>query len=205
MWLADLLSSRRVNRFFALSLRHATLLVRATALFQEYLAHDSTALSDQIDAVRKEGAAVLRDLTTALRDAFVTPIDRQDIYNLGESVDDMLSYINNAAREITLFNVPITPQMQAIAATLVEAARQIQEAIEHLQKDPQRAWDCARAVQDAEGRVEDQYRRALLDLFAGSDIPTVLKQREVYRHLSNSADRAQSIGRLIGKIVVKAT
>ena len=51
--------------------------------------------------------------------------------------------------------------------------------------------------------MEELYRSALARLFAGDDVRSMLKLREVYRHLSNSADRADAIGKLIGKIVVK--
>jgi uncharacterized protein Yka (UPF0111/DUF47 family) len=205
VWLADLFSSRRINRFFAFSERHAGLLVQATSLFKDYCANGSFELANQINALRLQGSSVLNDLNTALRDSYVTPLDRQDIYNLGETVDDMLKYVNNAALEITLFGVQITPQMREIADVLDAAARQIKQAIENLRLDPQRAWQCAQDVEQAEARVEDRYRSAVLELFDGSDYHTIFKQREVYRHLSNSADRALAIGRLIGKIVVKAT
>jgi uncharacterized protein len=205
MWLADLFSSRRINRFFTLAQEQAELLVQATAALKQFLSSGSAELSEQINSLRSKGSRVLDELNTALRDSFVTPIDRQDIYNLGETVDDMLNYINNAAREVSLFHVSTTPQMQKIAETLEASARLIKQAIDYVQQDPQRAWKCARDLQEAEGRVEDRYRQALLELFAGPDFHTILKQREVYRHLSNSADRALAVGRLIGKIVVKAT
>jgi uncharacterized protein Yka (UPF0111/DUF47 family) len=51
--------------------------------------------------------------------------------------------------------------------------------------------------------MEDLYRASLAELFNGDDVRTMLKVREIYRHLSNSADRADAIGKLVGKIVVK--
>jgi hypothetical protein len=41
--------------------------------------------------------------------------------------------------------------------------------------------------------------------FRAQTVGEIFKLREVYRHLSNSADRADAVGRLIGKIVVKTT
>lgn len=205
MWLSDLFSTRKVNRFFELSSAQATILMHAASGFKAFVCDPSRETSDKIDQLRKDGRAVLDQLTNALRDAFVTPIDRQDIYNLGEALDDMLGYINNAAGEITLFGVRPTEQMQAMAEVLATAAGRIKEAVDHLHPDPALSWRCAKDIQAAEGLVEDQYRHALLALFGETDVPTILKEREIYRHLSNSADRAQAIGRLIGKIVVKAT
>jgi uncharacterized protein len=205
MWLADLFSTRKTNRFFELAKAQAALLVDAANAFKQFVTTGAKEDADRIDRLRAQGRELLDQVTAALRDAFVTPIDRQDIYNLGEALDDMLGYLNNATREINLFAVHPTHQMQAMAEVLATAAMQIKEAVELLQSDPARSWRCAKAAEATEGLVEDQYRHAVLTLFDGSDFHLILKQREIYRHLSNSADRAQAIGRLIGKIVVKAT
>ena len=205
MWLADLFSTRKIDRFFELASAQAAILLHAATAFKAFVSDGSRETSDRIDQLRKDGRDVLDKLTNALRDTFVTPIDRQDIYNLGETLDDMLNYINNAAGEITLFGVDPTEQMRAMAGVLATAAGRIKEAVDHLKTDPALSWHCSKDIQASEGLVEDQYRHALVSLFGETDIPTILKQREIYRHLSNSADRAEAIGRLIGKIVVKAT
>jgi uncharacterized protein Yka (UPF0111/DUF47 family) len=60
-----------------------------------------------------------------------------------------------------------------------------------------------------ENQVETVYREALVDLFEGiedvRDVVRVLKMREVYRHLSNAADRGDEAANIIGDIVVKMT
>lgn len=205
MWLADLFSTRKVNRFFALAAEQAAILLDAASSFKDFVCGGPAQLPERIERLRTDGHDVLDRLTSALRDAFVTPIDRQDIYNLGESLDDMLRYINTATIEIVLFGVQPTEQMQAMAEVLVSAAQRIKEAVDHLRTDPARTWRCAKDIQASEVLVEDQYRHALVTLFDGDDICAILKQREIFRHLSNSADRASAIGRLLGKIVVKAT
>ncbi len=204
MWLSDFFLPRRSDRFLTLLRQHAEILVNAARAFNQNVTAGAP-LSDKVDQFESSAAAILNQLTTALRDAFVTPMDRQDIYGLGEAIDDMIRYIDNAAKEITLFAVQPTPQVQQMARLLQRAAEQICEAVGSLPSAPQTAWQCAQEAQKVESLVEDCYRNALTELFNGSDLAHILKLREVYRHLSNSADRAQSIGRLIGKIVVKAT
>ncbi len=60
-----------------------------------------------------------------------------------------------------------------------------------------------------ENRVEAVYREAIADLFASADdvehIVEMLKKREVYRHLSNAADRGDEAANVISDIVVKKT
>ena len=205
MWLADLFIPARDDRFLSLLDRLAGILVQVAALFRRYVRDGTQSLSDEIDRLENEGDGILRQLTGALRDTFVTPLDRQDIYNLGEAIDDMIDYLNNAAREITLFNVAPTPHMGAIAEILENAAGSIAAGVKAVRSDPQEAWTRAGEAQHAENLVEHRYRVALAELFEGSDMSKIFKLREVYRHLSNSADRADAIGRLIGKIVVKTS
>ena len=205
MWLADLFARRREDVFFALLQQHAALLATAAQTLRRYTAEGTPALSDEVDKVEKEADGVLAQLVAALRDSFVTPLDRQDIYNLGEAIDDMIDYLNNAAREIKLFGVTATPEMTAIVDTLVEAASAIERAVRCLNSNPSEAYEQSLAASRAENVVEQRYREALAKLFESSDIARVFKLREIYRHLSNSADRAEAVGKLICKIVVKTT
>jgi uncharacterized protein Yka (UPF0111/DUF47 family) len=69
------------------------------------------------------------------------------------------------------------------------------------------ANDHAQRAKALENRVEDVYREAIADLFNGPEdvehIVQMLKLREVYRHLSNAADRGDEAANIIGDIVVK--
>jgi uncharacterized protein Yka (UPF0111/DUF47 family) len=57
--------------------------------------------------------------------------------------------------------------------------------------------------------VEDVYREAIAALFSGPQdlqhVVEMLKLREVYRHLSNAADRGDQAANVICDIVVKMT
>jgi predicted phosphate transport protein (TIGR00153 family) len=205
MWLADLFSPAREREFLNLLRQHSGLLTRAARTLHEFVLSGDPLLERQIETIEQQADDVLVKLITALREAFVTPMDRQDIYNLGETIDDMIDYLKSAAAEIALFKVGSTEDMLAMTTTLQTAAEAIDAAIGSLRSDPQIAWNKAREARAAENQVEKHYRRALATLFESRDTAKIFKLREVYRHLSNSADRADAIGRLIGKIVVKAT
>ncbi len=205
MWLADLFLPSREERFLSLLQQHAGILVQVARAFNSYVKLGTQSISDEINELELRGDEVLIQLTNALRDAFITPIDRQDIYNLGQALDDMIDYLNNAAREITIFQISATPHIREISGILEHAADEICAGVGALRSNPQQAWAHARQAQHAENVVEERYRTALAELFQGSDVSQIFKLREVYRHLSNCADRADAVGRLIGKIVVKTT
>lgn len=205
MWLINMLRPMQSDRFYALLDRHAALLCEGSAKLLEYIETGDAKLSDQIHDIENRGDINLRDMIDALQDTFVTPIDRQDLYGLTEAMDRMLDYLNNAARELTTFAIAATPEMAEMGRILSGATNSILNAVTALQKEPQKAVDGARSAIQAEHRMEEVYRRTIAVLFDDPDLPTALKRREIYRHLSNSADRAEAIGRLIRKIVVKET
>jgi predicted phosphate transport protein (TIGR00153 family) len=203
MWLTNIFRPTQADRFYELLDRHAALLCEASATLLQYIETDDAALSDRVHEIENRGDETLRDMIEALQDTFVTPIDRQDLYGLSAAMDRMLDYLNNAARELKLFAIGATPEMAAMGKILTDATHHILDAVQALHTEPKRATDAARAAINAEHRMEDLYRKTIAVLFDDPDLPRALKRREIYRHLSNSADRAESIGRLIRKIVVK--
>jgi uncharacterized protein len=99
--------------------------------------------------------------------------------------------------------------MQRIASLLKDAAYEINNAVVRLPKHPNVAIDHAQRAKALENRVENVYREAIADLFSGPEdvhhIVEMLKMREVYRHLSNAADRGDQAANVISDIVVKKT
>jgi len=81
-------------------------------------------------------------------------------------------------------------------------------AVDRLEDHP--GWPATSpARQGLENRVEEMYRSALADLFGGAEdiqgVIKMMKSREVYRHLSNAADRVDEAANVIGDIIVKIT
>ena len=205
MWLSDLFAGSRSRRYFDLLARQATILSEAARTLARYYDAGDLALAGGIERLEASGDEALRDLIEAIRDSFITPLDRQDLYYLGEAIDDMLDYIESAAVEFKLFGIAATPAMRAMCAALVDGASDIEAAVRAIATDPGQAYARARAASATEDRVEEIYRQAIAELFQGDDVRAMLKVREIYRHLSNSADRADAVGKVIAKIVVKTT
>jgi len=95
-------------------------------------------------------------------------------------------------------------------AHMVDMGQRIREGVDALvqgfgalQTDPEAAFGCADAARKSERRVEKAYRRALADLFQGDDYLNMLKRREIYRHISNCADRMADAANSLHDIIVK--
>jgi uncharacterized protein Yka (UPF0111/DUF47 family) len=99
--------------------------------------------------------------------------------------------------------------MRRIASLLCDAAFELHLGVQRLEDHPRVASEHAQRAKALENRVENVYREAVADLFSGPQdvehIVQMLKMREVFRHLSNAADRGDEAANIIADIVVKMT
>jgi hypothetical protein len=168
--------------------------------------------SKAVDAVRQceeDADEVRRILISELNRTFVTPMDREDISALSRAIDDIMDYAWSTVQEMELLHVTPTPHLQRMVSLLHEAAREVHLAMLRIKEHPEVASEHAQRAKALENRVEHVYREALADLFEGPAGPkrviVILKMREVYRHLSNAADRGDAAANIISDIVVKMT
>lgn len=208
MSLRNLFRSRQDN-FVKLLLEQATLTFKALELLKAYMDEQSPAVAQEIMMTEKKADEVRRILIDELLRTFVTPIDREDIFALSRAIDDVLDYANTTVDEMEILNVKPTPYMGRIASLLCDAAFELHLGVQRLEDHPRVASEHAQRAKALENRVENVYREAIADLFSGPQdvghIVQMLKMREVYRHLSNAADRGDEAANIIADIVVKTT
>ena len=112
----------------------------------------------------------------------------------------------NVDRMATL-NVEPNQYLERMVSLLTDAAVEILRGVSELVDHPNVANDHAVRAKALENRVEQVYREALADLFRDPEdlngVMDILKLREIYRHLSNAADRGDQAANVIGDIVVK--
>jgi uncharacterized protein Yka (UPF0111/DUF47 family) len=142
-----------------------------------------------------------------LNRTFVTPLDREDLFALSRTIDDVIDYAYSTVSEMEILKVEPTTYMQRIATLLRDAAYELLLAVDRLENHPRVATEHAQRAKALENRVEGVYREALADLFSNVEdlehVVNMLKLREVYRHLSNAADRGDEAANVIADIVVK--
>jgi hypothetical protein len=174
-----------------------------------YLDSRDPAASALLDAKEKEADEARRILIDELNKTFITPFDREDIFSLSRTIDDVLDYAYSTVSEMQILKVKPTPYMQRMASLLRDAAYELSMAVNSLEDHPAVSNDHAQRAKALENRVEGVYREALADLFSGAEdlkhVVMMLKLREVYRHMSNAADRGDEAANVIADIVVKIT
>ncbi len=176
---------------------------------EAYLKSGDETYAKRVQAIEKEADELRRILIDDLNHTFVTPIDREDLFALSRTIDDVLDYGYSTLDEMVLLGVKPTPHLLTMVSILREAAEELYLGVKQLKAHPQVALDHATRAKALENRAESIYRTAICDLFKEpktlDDIIEILKIRELYRHLSNAADRGDEAANIIGDIVVKMT
>jgi predicted phosphate transport protein (TIGR00153 family) len=200
---------KRQNKFLKLIHEQAALTLDGIQALKVYMDNQDAAAAETLKVREKEADEARRILIDELNRTFVTPFDREDIFALSRTIDDVIDYAYSTVDEMEILKVKPTSYMQRIASLLQDAAYELLMAVDRLEDHVGVAADHAQRAKALENRVESVYREALASLFddaTGNNndaIIKILKQREVYRHLSNAADRGDEAANVIADIVVK--
>jgi predicted phosphate transport protein (TIGR00153 family) len=198
---------RRPEKFLRLLLEQAEHTRNGLAALHAYMRAPDETIVIAIHLQEKEADETRRILIDELNRSFVTPIDREDIFALSRAVDDVLDYADTTVDEMLTLGVAPNPFLVRMTSLLADAAQEIYRGVLRLPAHPNVANDHAVRAKALENRVESVYREAIAALFAGprdvDHVVEMLKLREIYRHLSNAADRGDEAANTIGDIVVK--
>ena len=135
--------------------------------------------------------------------SFMTPIDREDIYDLSRSLDDILDYAHTTVQELLLYAIPFEPAIREMASALMQGVDALAEAVAGLTKPGPDVHAAIVRAKKMENRMEELYRESNAQLFLSQDVHHIFKMREVYRHLSNAADRLDRAADMVGSILIK--
>src|SRR5213593_119207 len=125
----------RDREFFDLFEEAGTNIVRAADLLDQMLRAfpDRRDLARDILICEQEGDRITHDIIQRLNQTFVTPIDREDIYALASALDDIVDFTEEVADYLGLYKIEAPmEQAQRLAHVLLQAARQIEEAMPRL-------------------------------------------------------------------------
>jgi len=176
--------------------------IEALAIFVENQNQEN---GKQVKRIETEADELRRILIEALHQTFITPMDREDIYALSRAVDDIVDYANTTVDEMEIYAVTSEEHLREMVDILRKAAQEINDAIKILETYPHISMEHAVKAKFYENAMEKAYHTALADLFKKTDTLYMLKIREIYRHLSNAADRCDQAANIICSIVMKTT
>lgn len=201
--------------FAALLGDQAQVVLEALRALEEYARTGDPDVAERVAAIEKRGDRLRERNLVTLNRAFITVFDRDLTAVAIRRIDDVANYAKTTVREMGMLAMEPDATVLAIAQILSGGALELRAAVLALGGDPQVVQDHIGRVHKAERRVEKIYRAAFVELFgSGAGVPwsgeedsverllDALRRREVYRHLSNAADRLDDAGRVILDIAV---
>ena len=196
----------RDKAFFDLFAQAGGNSVRAATLLQELLKSwpESAGLAREILLAEQEGDQITHDIAQRVNSTFVTPIDREDIYDLAGKLDDIVDHIEETADFMGLYQIE-APMDQAVAMAdvLVKACEQLATLLGHLRgfKDLDKYWI---EIHRLENDGDHLFREALASLFAGGIDPmVVIRWRDIFLRLERAIDATETAATLVEAIVMK--
>ena len=196
---------RKRYDFYAMLLGQARKSEEGLKLLCDFIQTPTDSAGFEVEKAEKEADELRRLLIDALNRTFVTPFDREDIFALSRTIDDMIDYAHSTVEEMLLFQAPTNKHLMKMADALHEGAKHITGAVESLRRMPNGMHEHIIRAKKSENRIEHLYREALAELFKTTDVVTIIKMREIYRHLSNAADRGDEAADILSDILVKNT
>ncbi len=196
----------REEDFFAL-FRKQSAFVRQSARMLHEMASNYDRLEErtrQLKAVEHEADVVTHELMARLNKTFITPIEREDIYDLASNLDDVVDAVEALGSRFLLYGVrQVTPEAVKLTEIIAAASDQIDEAVTSL-KDSKNLMPHLVEINRLENEADGITRQVMGDLFSGRhEVLDVLRWREIYGRLEATADKCEDVANTIEAIVLK--
>jgi predicted phosphate transport protein (TIGR00153 family) len=162
--------------------------------------------AERMREVEHQGDFLTHQMMNQLRQSFVTPIDREDIANLTERMDDVLDHIEAAVTALCDYEIPEpTESAREMAAVILKVCATLQQAMAHLRRADLRAvLPLTVEVNRLENQGDQLFRAAMRDLFQSErDVRDIIKWREVYDELEAATDSAEDVANVMEGVVLK--
>jgi uncharacterized protein Yka (UPF0111/DUF47 family) len=130
-----------------------------------------------------QGDAHRARLVPELSAALTTPIDREDMFRLSRSVDDVVDNLRDYVRETDLYGIRLPASAVDLLDQLDQGLTDLRRAVERLLSEPDEVPAAALAAHKHAGQVRHLYSEALAQLLDGEIDSAVIKRRELLRRL----------------------
>jgi len=168
---------------------------------------DAKSKARQILECEHVGDKIVHDIVKRLNRTFVTPLDREDIYDLSSTMDDVLDNIEATADAMILYKVT-EPQDHArqMAAVIAEATHVLRMGIDGLEMRPKNLRDHWIEVNRLENEGDRISRDAVAELFDGQmTCADIIKWKDIYNLLESAIDECEHVANIIESVVLKNT
>jgi predicted phosphate transport protein (TIGR00153 family) len=205
----------REGNFFEMFNQHAERIVEAAHAFSLLVAnYNDPALrekySRQVDDAERAADRVTHEVNRAIHKTFITPIDREQIHSLINTMDDVADLIQDSAQTMALYDIRVmTDEIAGLADLSVKCCERLQNAVRLLDKiaDPgtaEAALKTCEEIDRLESDADRAMRSAMSKLFRNEpDVRELIKLKAIYELLESITDKCEDVANLIEGIVLE--
>ncbi|MFA6736935.1 MAG: DUF47 family protein [Saccharofermentanales bacterium] len=180
------------------------------ALKLEELLNDYTDVTAKAQAIHDLEHAADNEchlLIDALHIAFITPIDREDLYGMIRSIDDITDLIEDASNRFDMFSIAeVRPAAKKMSALIVRATGILKEALCEFKsfKKSKNLHSLITEVNSIEEEGDKVYRQVIKNLFTtNEDTLDIIKWKDIYDDMEDVLDACEDVANIIEGVLLK--
>ncbi len=205
----------REGNFFLMFNQHADCIVDAARAFSKLVAnyndpHLRETYNRDVDNAERAADRVTHDVNKAIHITFITPIDREQIHTLINTMDDVADLIQDSAETMALYDVRfMTDEIVRLTDVSVKCCERVRDAVKLLARiaEPavaEAALKTCEEIDQLESDADRVMRSAMSKLFREEpDVRELIKLKAIYELLERITDKCEDVANVIEGIVLE--
>ena len=205
----------REGNYFEMFNQHADRIVEAAHAFSQLVAnyndlHLREKYNQDVDNAERAADRVTQDVNKAIHRTFITPIDREQIHTLINTMDDVSDLIQDSAETMALYDIHhMTEEITRLTDLSVKCCERVRDAVKLLSKiaDPSTAEAALKTCEEIDRLESDAdrvMRSAMSKLFREEpDVREVIKLKAIYELLETITDKCEDVANVIEGIILE--
>ncbi|MGG7177556.1 DUF47 domain-containing protein [Clostridium paraputrificum] len=160
------------------------------------------------EAIEKKGDELVRIAIKELNEAFITPIDREDIYEILKVMHKILDLISSTMHRFIMFDIKeSTEESKLLGDMLVQITKELMELMDELKVNGCKSKDIEKKIIKVSAIEHDAdmlFRRTVSELFKKEENTlTVMKWKEIYQIIEDTIDYCEKVANIVEGVVIK--
>ena len=205
----------REGNFFEMFNQHAERIVEAARAFSQMVAnyndpHLREKYNSDVDNAERAADRVTHEVTKTLHQTFITPLDREHIHGLINTMDDVVDLIQDSAEAMALYDIrQMTEEMTRLAELSLKCCERVRDAVKLLnqiadQSVAEAALKTCQEIDRLESDADRVLRAAMSKLFREEqDVRELIKLKGVYELMETITDKCEDVANTIEGIVLE--
>jgi predicted phosphate transport protein (TIGR00153 family) len=204
-----MMAFKKQDKFSNLLSNISTNLKESTNFFTDYKLKNISDLkifSEKMKEYESSGDTFVHEIIKELNDAFITPIEREDILQLAMCMDDVLDGLEATAALFEMYSITQADEfMKKFVDAIQSSVVEIDKAIKLLSnKKLQQIREHAIKIKDYESQCDNILRQSIKNIFNVEKDPIrIIQYKEIYENLEDVADSCQTVANTLETIIMK--